>query len=149
MEKYWLLTWNPKDPWDEYEDWAKETKNGKTYDCSWNCKDTHPKVGDHVFMKRSGNNYNGIVAHGVVIKEPYKKKHYKNSEKEANDILDKLLQQPKRKQRIASYDGKFVNDWLEEENKNGWYIIKVLEWNEIDSMGTIYFHCRFLMERGE
>ena len=86
MEKYWLLTWNPKDPWDEYEDWAKETKNGKTYDCSWNCKDTHPKVGDHVFMKRSGNNYNGIVAHGVVIKEPYKKKHYKNSEKEANYI---------------------------------------------------------------
>lgn len=78
----------------------------------------------------------------------YAKKMNHINENEANDILDKLLNS-KRKQRIASYDGKFVNDWLEEENKNGWYIIKVLEWNEIDSMGTIYFHCRFLMERGE
>ncbi|MBO4739659.1 MAG: EVE domain-containing protein [Bacteroidales bacterium] len=82
-KSYWLLTWNPDYwKWEDYEDWAKGTKSGKTYECSWACRSQQPNVGDHIFLMKTGSKPRGIVAHGKVIRPSYEAPHY-DSEKAA------------------------------------------------------------------
>lgn len=78
----WLLTWNPKYwHWGQYEEWCAGTKRDETYLLNWNCcKESDPKKGEEVFLIKLGKPPKGIVAHGLVVKEPYKA---------PNDLLEK------------------------------------------------------------
>lgn len=68
----WLLTWNEKNwNWEKYDNWCAGTKNGETYTESWTCKSKQPKIGDHVFLIKLGDEPRGIIAHGFVSKESY------------------------------------------------------------------------------
>lgn len=76
-KRAWLLTWNPANwPWDEYEEWCNGTKNGEKYIISWTCNSKKPKLGDDVFLMKTGDKPRGIIAHGCVVTEPYEGPHY-------------------------------------------------------------------------
>ena len=82
----WLLTWNPANwQWEEYEEWCTGTKEGKKYVIDWTCTSKQPKIGDDVFLMKIGDQPRGIIAHGKIIKEPYKGLHY-DPIKAAKDI---------------------------------------------------------------
>ena len=82
-KSYWLLSWNPENwEWKEYSEWAKGTKSGKTYNMSWTCNSKQPKIGDHIFLMKTGTEPRGIVAHGKVVRQSYEAPHY-DSEKAA------------------------------------------------------------------
>ena len=73
----WLITWNPQYwGWDNYEEWAKGTKNGNSYSVDWTCNSKQPKIGDQVFLMKLGTEPRGIIAHGVVSKPSYDAPHY-------------------------------------------------------------------------
>lgn len=74
---YWLLSWNPENwEWKEYGEWAKGTKSGKTYNMSWTCSSKQPKIGDHIFLIKTGTEPRGIIAHGKVVRPSYEAPHY-------------------------------------------------------------------------
>lgn len=74
---YWLLSWNPEIwEWKEYGEWAKGTKSGKTYNMSWTCSSKQPKIGDHIFLIKTGTEPRGIIAHGKVVRPSYEAPHY-------------------------------------------------------------------------
>ena len=85
-KNFWLLTWNEKNwNWEKYDEWCLGTKSGALYIEPWTCKSKQPKLGDHVFLLKTGNEPKGIVAHGTVVKESYEAPHYDN-EKSAQGI---------------------------------------------------------------
>lgn len=76
-KRCWMLNWNPeKWPWEEYNEWCKGTKVGKTYTIAWTCSSKQPSVGEDVFLMKTGNQPRGIIAHGRVAKESYEALHY-------------------------------------------------------------------------
>lgn len=76
-KKGWLLIWNPENwPWEKYEECCEGTKKGETYTISWTCKSKQPRLGDDVFLMKTGKSLKGIIAHGLVVKEPYEGIHY-------------------------------------------------------------------------
>ena len=73
----WLLTWNPaKWNWKSYKDWCEGTKTGKKFKEPWTCYSKQPKIGDELFLMKTGEQPRGIFAHGYVIKESYEAPHY-------------------------------------------------------------------------
>lgn len=73
----WLLTWNSANwEWEEYEDWCTGTKKGEKYKIAWTCNSKQPKLGDDVFLMKTGEQPRGIIAHGTVTTEPYEGPHY-------------------------------------------------------------------------
>ena len=73
----WLLSWNPKNwNWKNYEDWCVNTKTGKKFKDTWTCYSKQPKIGDEIFLMKTGKPPRGILAHGYVVKESYEAPHY-------------------------------------------------------------------------
>ena len=62
----WLLTLNPRYFGKGYNRWCNGTKDGSVYRQDWRCSNTHPQLGDDVFVMRTGKQPRGIVAHGYV-----------------------------------------------------------------------------------
>ena len=50
-----------------------------------------------------------------------------------------------KEQRIANYTGNNINDWIEENNKNGWYIKEILQYKQF--IDTKRYDCIFLIEK--
>lgn len=112
-KRAWLLTWNPANwPWDEYEEWCNGTKNGEKYIISWTCNSKKPKLGDDVFLMKTGDKPRGIIAHGCVVTEPYEGLHY-DPEKADKGITSKHID--------VEYD------WIQNCDKNE----KILFQNEL------------------
>ena len=73
----WLLSWNPKNwNWEKYRSQCEGTKTGQRFTESWTCSNTHPQIGDEIFLMKTGSQPKGILAHGHVVKESYKSAHY-------------------------------------------------------------------------
>ena len=73
----WLLIWNPQNwNWNNYEEWAKGTKNGNSYIENWTCISKQPQIGDQIFLMKLGAEPRGIIAHGVIEKPNYEAPHY-------------------------------------------------------------------------
>lgn len=71
----WLLAMN-RERWvkvDEkgYLQWCNGTKDGSAYILDWSCNSTQPKLGEDVFVMRTGEQPRGIVAHGYVCEESF------------------------------------------------------------------------------
>lgn len=76
-DKAWLLTWNTKGwAWPEYKSWSADTKAGITHSEPWTCSSKKPKIGDEIFLMKTGNEPRGIIAHGYISKEAYDAEHY-------------------------------------------------------------------------
>lgn len=76
-EKAWLISWN-KNYWD-WEDYAQEceeTRAGNAFVDSWTCASSSPRLGDDVFLIKLGEQPRGIIGHGTVVRESYKREHY-------------------------------------------------------------------------
>lgn len=67
----WLLTLNPPDFGNGYDKWCNGTKDGSVCRQNWRCSNTHPELGDDVFVMRTGKQPRGIVAHGYVCRESF------------------------------------------------------------------------------
>ena len=67
----WLLTLNPRYFGKGYYRWCNGTKDGSVYRQDWRCSNTHPQLGDDVFVMRTGKQPRGIVAHGYVCRESF------------------------------------------------------------------------------
>ena len=67
----WLLTLNPPDFGNGYDKWCNGTKDGSVCRQNWRCSNTHPQLGDDVFVMRTGKQPRGIVAHGYVCRESF------------------------------------------------------------------------------
>lgn len=67
----WLLTLNPRYFGKGYNRWCNGTKDGSVYRQDWKCSNTHPQLGDDVFVMRTGKQPRGIVAHGYVCRESF------------------------------------------------------------------------------
>lgn len=67
----WLLTLNPPDFGNGYDKWCNGTKDGSVCSQNWRCSNTHPQLGDDVFVMRTGKQPRGIVAHGYVCRESF------------------------------------------------------------------------------
>ena len=67
----WLLTLNPRYFGKGYNRWCNGTKDGSVYRQDWRCSNTHPQLGDDVFVMRTGKQPRGIVAHGYVCRESF------------------------------------------------------------------------------
>lgn len=67
----WLLTLNPPDFGNGYDKWCNGTKDGSVCRQNWRCSNTHPELGDDVFVMRTGRQPRGIVAHGYVCRESF------------------------------------------------------------------------------
>ena len=67
----WLLTLNPPDFGIGYDKWCNGTKDGSVCRQNWRCSNTHPELGDDVFVMRTGKQPRGIVAHGYVCRESF------------------------------------------------------------------------------
>ena len=100
----WLLTWNPSNwEWKDFDEWCDGTQNGEKYVMRWTCQSKKPKVGDHVFLMKSGEQPRGVMAHGYVVKPAYEALHY-DSEKAAEGIMNNGI------------DVEF--DWIQNVNNN-------------------------------
>lgn len=77
VQKAWLLTWNPKGwEWPEYKSRSADTKAGITHSEPWTCSSKKPKIGDEIFLMKTGDEPRGIIAHGYISKEAYDADHY-------------------------------------------------------------------------
>ena len=63
---------------------------------------------------------------------------YSRPKKERQKLMNK-------EQRIANYTGNNINDWIEENNKNGWYIKEILQYKQF--IDTKRYDCIFLIEK--
>ncbi len=73
----WLLSWNPaRWAWDSLSADRRRTAEGKIVSHNWRCASRQVRVGDHIFLMRTGQPPRGIVAHGQVLKAPYEAPHY-------------------------------------------------------------------------
>lgn len=83
----WLLTWNSgKWNWDNYEEACKNTQRGETELEPWTCVSKQPKIGDDVYLMKTGDQPRGIIAHGKVAKESYLKPRFDDEDKEVKYI---------------------------------------------------------------
>ena len=74
----WLLAWNPDNwIWEEYKNRCEGTKAGQKFPPEpWTCYNKHPRIGDDIFLMKTGLPPRGILAHGHVVKESYEAAHY-------------------------------------------------------------------------
>lgn len=77
IKKAWLITYN-KDKWfwKDYAEDCEATKAGDTVTGHWACSNKNPKLDDEVFLIKLGEQPRGIIAHGVIIGEPYEGDHF-------------------------------------------------------------------------
>lgn len=61
--KAWLLTWNP-DNWNWKSTDSEKLKLLGKYVERWSCSNTHPEIGDRVFLMRTEDEFRGITAAG-------------------------------------------------------------------------------------
>jgi len=73
--KAWLLTWNP-DNWNWKSTNREKLKLLGKYVERWSCSNTHPEIGDRVFLMRTGDEFRGIIAAGHVARGSYVEPHY-------------------------------------------------------------------------
>lgn len=86
-QNIWLLTWNPS-KWSDggvgNTEYSLGLKAGQEVD--WRCSSKQPKLGDRVFLVRTGINPKGIVAKGSVLRESFIKAAADDPSKEYNNI---------------------------------------------------------------
>ena len=84
----WLLTWNPKRwSWKTYDDWCKGTKQGKLYTEPWSCNSKQPKIGDTIFLTKTGKDPKGIIAHGKITRSSYMAPHYDKKKADVGEMV--------------------------------------------------------------
>lgn len=77
MKPTYLLTWNPASwDWKNYKSDCISSQAGNRIEIEWTCASKQPKIGDEVYLMKTGDQPRGIMAHGYVIKESYEAPHY-------------------------------------------------------------------------
>jgi 5-methylcytosine-specific restriction enzyme A len=77
-EAAYLLTWNPKRwSWDDLEEDANATEEGRLVEMLWSCGRTkHIEPGSRVFLLRQGLDPRGIIGSGIALSEPELHEHW-------------------------------------------------------------------------
>lgn len=77
VKKAWLVTYNVKNwNWENFEQHCADSLMGLTYEDEWACASKQPKIGEDVYLMKTGDKPRGIMAHGVVSKEAFEAPHY-------------------------------------------------------------------------
>ncbi|GEM_PF-229671 len=85
-KRAWLLTWNPDLwRWNIFDQLAALTKDGQTVEEKWSCANTHPAIGDTVYLMKIGSKPRGIIASGTVTHESFEDAHWDEA-KRANGL---------------------------------------------------------------
>ena len=73
----WLLSWNPKNwEWSTFfRDRATAASNLPVNE-TWRCANSTAAVGDAVYLVRTGEEPRGIIAHGIITKNPFDAAHH-------------------------------------------------------------------------
>ena len=84
----WLLSWNPKNwDWSSLADDRTRTRAGEIVTHAWRCASKAPRVGDQIFLVRTGSDPKGIVAAGSIARPPYDAPHYNAEKADAGEMV--------------------------------------------------------------
>lgn len=73
----WLLSWNPTNyPWENFVGDCRKTAEGEEVVDNWRCSSGGAKVGDRVWLARTGVEPRGILGRGRVTKAPHMAPHW-------------------------------------------------------------------------
>ena len=90
-KKAWLITYNVKNwDWVGFKGHCEDTLSGKKHEEEWACASKKPKLGDDVYLMKTGDKPRGIMAHGVISQEAFEAPHYNPEKAAQGQIINKI-----------------------------------------------------------